>query len=305
MTEHHSPAVSIHELSVRYGSTVALDRVSLAVEPATVYALLGRNGAGKSSLVRVLLGQQQSSSGTSTLLGADPWRRRTELMTRVGVVPEDPDAPESMTVSELVRFSSKLYPRWRSSTVSSRLEHFELPLGTPFARLSKGQKAQVMLSLALGHEPELLVLDDPTLGIDAVARRAVYSELITELAERGTTVVITSHDLSGVESIADRIGILHHGSLILDEPLEAIKERFRLVLLRCHHGTDPATILHQLTPVSMSSGELGTEALVSAFNGERWAAIERHAGVASADVRAASLEQLFVALTNHSTGGDR
>jgi ABC-2 type transport system ATP-binding protein len=104
-----------------------------------------------------------------------------------------------------------------------RLERLQVPLRTPFRQLSKGQKGAVMLALALGHDPELLVLDDPTLGLDVVARRLVFGELIGELADRGTTVLVTTHDLAGVEGIADRVGILRGGRLVLAGALEALK----------------------------------------------------------------------------------
>lgn len=303
MTEPTAPVVAIHDLTVRYGSATAVDRVSLRVEPATVYALLGRNGAGKSSLVRVLLGQQRAQAGTCRLLGHDAWSHRKRLTQRLGVVPEDPDAPETMTFPALARFCSRLYPRWNAATVAARGERFELPTDVPFTRLSKGQKAQVMLTLALGHTPDLLILDDPTLGIDAVARRAVYAELISELADRGTTVLITTHDLTGVEPIADRVGVLHRGRLVFNEPLETLKERFRLVALRCDSEATPRELLHELAPLMVQTSELGSEALVSAFTPDRWRAAQAQPHVIGGESRPASLEEIFIALTDEPTAG--
>ncbi len=303
MSEQPAAALEIRDLTVRYKSVTAVDGVALRVEPATVYALLGRNGAGKSSLVRVLLGQQRAQEGTCRLLDGDAWSARRQLMARLGVVSEDPDAPESMTFPALERFCSRLYPEWDTAAVAARRARFELPTKVPFGRLSKGQKAQVMLTLALGHRPELLVLDDPTLGIDAVARRAVYAELISELADRGTTVLITTHDLAGVEPIADRIGILHRGRLVLDEPLETLKERFRLVALRCDSEARPEEIVHDLAPLTVNTSELGTEALVASFARDRWAAVEAHPNVTGSQARPASLEEIFIALTEDPSAG--
>ena len=113
----------------------------------------------------------------------------------------------------------------------ARLERTRVPVDVPFGQLSKGQKGAVMLALALGHAPELLVLDDPTLGLDVVARRMLYDELIGELADRGTTVLLTTHDLAGVEVLADRVGILNGAKLVVDESLDALKGRFRRI--RC------------------------------------------------------------------------
>ena len=203
--------IALEGLTVRYGDRLALDDVSFSVPEGSVYGLLGRNGAGKSSLVRCLLGEQKPTAGRAALLGRDVWKERAAILAEVGVVPEEPDMPPTMSPRQVARFCSRLYPRWDGAGVEKRLERFGVPGDTPFGRLSKGQRAQVALALALASAPRLLVLDDPTLGLDAVARRAVFEELIGELADRGTTVFITTHDLAGVERIADRVAILRQG----------------------------------------------------------------------------------------------
>jgi ABC-2 type transport system ATP-binding protein len=218
-----SAVVDVRGLSVRYGRRVVLENLSLSVPRGAVYALLGRNGVGKSSLLGCLLGQQRPDAGEARLFGQDAWRHRQAHMERVGYVPEEPDAPAELSARELVLFCGRLNVRWNEAAVMARLERFLVPLRTPFHRLSKGQKGAVMLALALGHDPELLLLDDPTLGLDVVARRAVFGELIGELADRDTTVLVTTHDLAGVEGVADRIGILHDNRLVLEGELEALK----------------------------------------------------------------------------------
>jgi ABC-2 type transport system ATP-binding protein len=208
---------------VCYGRTRVIDGLTLAVPRGSVFALLGRNGAGKSSLLRVLLGQRPPAKGCVRLLGEDPWTRRTSLMARVGVVPEEPDAPPEMTPTALAALCARLHERWNTAAVAERFRRFDVPADRPFGRLSKGQKGAVMLALALGHSPELLLLDDPTLGLDVVARDAVFQEVIGDLADRGTTVFVTTHDLRAVEGIADHIAILHGGRLALAGPLETLK----------------------------------------------------------------------------------
>src|SRR5262249_21921511 len=131
--------------------------------------------------------------------------------------------PPELSARELVLLCGRLSRRWNEAAVMGRLERFRVPTATLFRSLSKGQKGAVMLALALGHDPELLLLDDPTLGLDVVARRAFFGELIGELADRGTTVLVTTHDLSGVEGVADRIGILHQSRVVLEGELEALK----------------------------------------------------------------------------------
>ena len=216
-------AIVTDGLAVAYGRTAVLEDIQLAVPRGSVYALLGRNGSGKSSLLRVLLGHRPPAAGQVRLLGEDPWKRRSALMERVGVVPEEPDAPPEMTAKQLSAFCARLYRRWDGGLVGERLARLAVPVDRAFGRLSKGQKGAVMLALALGHRPELLVLDDPTLGLDVVARDAVFGEVIGELADRGTTVFVTSHDLRAIEGIADHVAILHERHLVLAGRLEAIK----------------------------------------------------------------------------------
>jgi ABC-2 type transport system ATP-binding protein len=289
--------IEVSSLTVRYGGRTALDGVAFTVPEGAVYALLGRNGAGKSSLVRCLLGAQRPAAGSVRLLGRDVWRRRASILSEVGVVPEEPDAPPAMTVRQIAAFCSRLYPRWDSARVDDRLRRFGVPADVPFGRLSKGQKGQVSLTLALAPQPRLVILDDPTLGLDPLARRAVFEELIVDLADRGTTVFLTSHDLAGVEGIADRVGVLRDGRLIVDEELESLKGRFRRI--RFPAGSEESGIgglagLTELAPVSVATSAWGTEAVVA-----RW---EEQTTVRGAEVSALTLEEIFLAVVDPAAG---
>jgi ABC-type multidrug transport system ATPase subunit len=239
-------AIEISNVTVRYGPLTAVDRVTLAVPRGAVYALLGRNGAGKSSLVRCLLGQREPDSGTVRVFGEDAWKNRAALMQRIGVVSEEADAPPEMTVNELARFCSDLYTSWDQKEVDERLRRFEVARSSRFGALSKGQKKQVLLALALAISPDLLVLDDPTLGLDVVARRSLFEEVIAEMADRGITVLITTHDLGGIEALADRVAILKNGSLVLEEDLDGLKTRFR----RIRFAAQP-DVIGEVAPLSL------------------------------------------------------
>jgi ABC-2 type transport system ATP-binding protein len=278
--------VSVEDVTVRYGRTVAADGVSFAVAKGMVYALLGRNGAGKSSLVRCILGQIKPDRGVARVFGEVAWTKRRSLMTRIGVVPEEPDAPPEMTAVQLLDFCATLYPLWRGAEATARLDRFGVPLGTPFGRLSKGQKGQLMLTLALGAAPELLVLDDPSLGLDVVARRGLYEELVGDLADRGTTVFVTTHDLAGIEGIADRVGILRDGRLVVDRDLEDLKSLFRRLRVGDEH-----TVPRCLEPISVTRRPWGTEAVVARFDD---AVV---ADLPAAEVSPLSLEEIVVAVT--------
>lgn len=301
-------AARAERLTVRYGRTTAVDAVSLDVPKGSVFALLGRNGAGKSSLVRCLLGWQKPSGGRCELLGEDPWARRARLMERVGVVPEEPDAPREMTPRQLGAFCARLYPAWDPKGYEARLARFGVPPGTPFGRLSKGQRGLTQLSLALAPSPELLLLDDPTLGLDPVARHAFFDEIVAELADRGTTVVLTTHDLAGVERIADRVGILKDGRLLLDEETEALKARYRAVRYRSEvteSRTDFGNELDEMEPVRAKVRGWGIEAVVSGFTEERFARFAQADGIVDAEASPLSLEELFLAVAGEPNGGTR
>jgi len=299
MTTHdrNDTAISVKDVTVRYGAALAADSVSLAVAKGSVYALLGRNGAGKTSLVRCLLGQRKAQGGTIALFGEDPWKRRTHLMARLGVVPEEPDAPPDMTARQLEAFCSKLYAAWDGRGVRDRLKRFQVPVNLPFRRLSKGQKGQLMLALAMGLLPDLLVLDDPTLGLDAVARKSFFQELVSELADRGTTVFLTSHDLAGVEGIADHVGIMNEGRLLLDEPMESLKARFRVVTFGRNGQTGESDrALEAMRPLRVSQRPWGLEAVVQTYCDEAFAAFAGRPGVSDANASPMTLEDVFVAL---------
>ena len=287
--------ISLENLTVRYGRRLAVDAVSLAVPEGAVYALLGRNGAGKSSLVRCLLGEQKPSAGRASIFGCDVWKERASILGEVGVVPEDPDMPPAMSPRQVARFCSRLYPRWDAAGVEARLKRFGVPRDTPFGRLSKGQRGQVSLALALASGPRLLVLDDPTVGLDAVARKAVFEELIGELADRGTTVFMTTHDLAGVERIADRVAVLRQGRLVLDEEMETLKRRFRRISFPRSQEAD-ASRLEALAPVAVASRGLAVEAVISNYDEERFRAGEPE----GPEVSALTLEEIFIALTGEA-----
>jgi ABC-2 type transport system ATP-binding protein len=301
-------AARTDRLTVRYGRTPAVDAVSLDVPKGSVFALLGRNGAGKSSLVRCLLGWQKPSDGRCELLGEEPWRRRARLMERVGVVPEEPDAPREMTPRQLGAFCARLYPSWDATGYAARLARFGVPPSTPFGRLSKGQKGLTQLSLALASSPELLVLDDPTLGLDPVARHAFFDEIVAELADRGTTVVLTTHDLSGVERIADRVGILKDGRLLLAEETETLKARFRVIRYRSEvteNRTGFGDELDEMEPLRAKVRGWGIEAVVSGFSEERFERFTAMDGIADAEAAPLSLEELFLAVAGEGKGAAR
>jgi ABC-2 type transport system ATP-binding protein len=293
MNQAETPAIRIAGMTVRYGRRVAVDAASLEVPRGSVYALLGRNGAGKSSLVRCALGQQRASSGHAEILGEDSWKHRTRLMERIGVVAEEADAPPEMKVRQLADFCAALYSRWDAKAFDTRLSRFGISKEPRYGDLSKGQKKQVSLALALAASPDLIVLDDPTLGLDVVARKSLFEEVIADLADRGTTIFLTTHDLAGVESIADRVAIMDGGRIVLDEELETLKGRFR----RIRFSAQPVALeAASFRTALVRSWGTGTEAVVSNYDDLTFERLRSNATIQSADVSAMSLEEIFIAV---------
>lgn len=219
------PVVLVDSLTVRYAGKAACDSITFSVNEGECFALLGRNGAGKSSLVRCLLGLRQPDKGSASLFGKDAWSDRAELMARVGSVPEEPDAPSNLSATQLGIALAWMAPRWDAAAFRDRLARFRVPPRTSFGRLSKGEKSLVQLALALGAAPDLLVLDDPTLGLDLIARELVFAEVRAEQAARSLSVLITTHEIASVAMLAHRVGILRSGRLVaLGTPGEIARE---------------------------------------------------------------------------------
>jgi ABC-2 type transport system ATP-binding protein len=220
-----------HRLTKYFGKQCAVDSLNLRVARGSVYGLLGRNGAGKTTVIKMLLGMAQPSFGRAELLGEDAQRLRPDTRARIAYLAEGHPLYRWMTVGEAVRFTRSFYPAWNDELVGQILDHFELAERARIRRLSAGQQAQVSLALAVAPDPELLILDDPTLRLDTVVRRDFLESMIQIIQRRGRTILFSSHILGDVERVADRIGILVDGVLRVDCPTEHFKESIRKVVL--------------------------------------------------------------------------
>jgi ABC-2 type transport system ATP-binding protein len=290
-------AIRAANVTIRYGKRTAVDDVSLEVVPGSVYALIGRNGAGKSSLVRALTGQLRPQRGSLEVLGKDVWRGREALMERIGIVSEEPDVPPETRVRDLAWFSSRLYSRWQQGSFDERVKRFGIARNARMSELSKGQKKQVTLALALAMSPEVVILDDPTLGLDVVARKALFEEVIAHMADFGVTVFITTHDLAAVEAVADRVGILLDGKLVLDEEIETLKSRFR----RIRFTSQPVALqTANLITATVRQWGSGTEAVISNYDDLAFERFRDAAHLNAVDVAPMTLEEIFIAVAGEA-----
>jgi len=233
-----SDVIVTRQLTKYYDRRPVVHGLDLRVPRGSVYGLLGRNGSGKSTTIKMLLGMVHPDFGTASLLGEDVSQLRPETRARIAYLAEGHPLYRWMTIGEVVRFARAFSPTWNDTLVEQILDHFELSRRTKIRRLSNGQRAQVSLALAVAPEPELLILDDPTLGLDTVVRRDFLESLIQIIQRRGRTILFSSHILGDVERVADRIGILVDGVLRVDCPTDYFKDSIRKLVLE-FAGTPP------------------------------------------------------------------
>lgn len=222
-SEKNEPVLIFDAVSKWYKDDLALKEVSLTVLPGTVLALLGENGAGKTTAIKLMLGLLQPDEGTVHVLGMSPRTNDLQIRKRCGYVPEQPALYDYMTVEETGRFASAFYSNSYWGEYCRLAESFGLPMKSKIRNLSKGMKAEVSLALALASDPELLVLDEPTSGLDAMIRRR-FMESMVDRAAVGKTVFLSSHQITEVERVADTIAIIRKSRLLLVEPLSQLKE---------------------------------------------------------------------------------
>jgi ABC-2 type transport system ATP-binding protein len=226
-----SDPIVTERLTKYYGSKPVVNGLNLAVPKGSVYGFLGRNGAGKSTMIKMLTGMVHPDSGTARLLGENSQALRPETRARIAYLAEGHPLYNWMTIGEAVRFTRAFYNKWNDGLLERILDHFELSRKAKLRRLSNGQRAQVSLALAIAPDPELLILDDPTLGLDTVVRRDFLESMIQIIQRQGRTILFSSHILGDVERVADRIGILVDGVLRVDCPTDVFKESIREVVL--------------------------------------------------------------------------
>jgi ABC-2 type transport system ATP-binding protein len=288
-----SAVIRLEHVVKRYGDVVALSDVSLEVPPGVVFALLGENGAGKSTAIRILLGLEEPDAGRTQVLGLDSLRQSLEIRRSVGYVSERPTLYEWMTVDEIGWFTAGFYadgflPRYREL-----VRQYQLPPRNKLKALSKGMRAKVALALALGHDPDLLVLDEPTSGLDTLVRRE-FLESMVDRAATGKTVFLSSHQIHEVERVADFVAILHGGELVAVERLEQLKaETVELTVTLRDASAVPPSIAGEL--LRQERRDRQWQVLVRRAAPASLAALETHAAVESVATRAPSLEEIFVA----------
>ena len=222
------PVIQISDLTRRFGAKTALNSVSLSFQRGAVYGLVGANGAGKTTLIRHVLGLLKAESGSVRVFGLDPVADPVGVLSRLGYLSEENDLPGWMSVDELVRYTRAFYPKWDDAYAEELRQQFALDGSAKIKSLSKGQKARAGLLAALAYRPELLVLDEPSSGLDPIVRRDILGAVMRTIAHEGRTVLFSSHLLEEVEEVADHVTMIASGKIVLSGTLEEIRASNRV-----------------------------------------------------------------------------
>jgi ABC-2 type transport system ATP-binding protein len=294
MHDSSESVVAICDLSRKFGSKIALNDVSLNVPRGCVFGLVGENGAGKTTLIKHILGLLRAEKGSVRVFGLDPVAEPVAVLGRIGYLSEQPDLPDWMRVQEFMRYTQAFYPRWDAQYAEQLREQFGLDPAAKLRVLSKGQRAKLGLLAAQAHRPDLLLLDEPSSGLDPIVRRDILEAVIRTVSDEGRTVFFSSHLLEEIERVSDHIAMLHQGKRVLCGPLDEIKAQHRRITIRFE--------------TQQSQPPLVPGALVVTGMGREWtvfsntARIELPAMGQIIDEDDASLNEIFVATVARKDG---
>jgi ABC-2 type transport system ATP-binding protein len=289
--------VDVNGLSRSFGAKAALDGVSFRATAGQVYGLVGANGAGKTTLLKHLLGLLRAATGSVRVFGLDPVRDPVGVLSRVGYLSEERELPEWMRVDELMRYTQAYHPTWDGAYARELLETFGLDPSKKVKALSKGMRAQAGLIAAVAHRPELLILDEPSSGLDAVVRRDILDAIVRTVADDGRTVIFSSHLLDEVERMSDHVTLMHHGRVTLSGVLDDVRREYQRSRVRFAEHFDQPPVL--------------AAALAMEGGGRTWSVIHSGAleqfhhsvlalGGEVVESRDATLEEIFLARAGRS-----
>ena len=292
--------VAVTNLSRRFGSKTALEDVSVYVPRGGVFGLVGENGAGKTTLIKHILGLLRPETGEVRVFGGDPVADPVGVLGRIGYLSEQPDLPGWMRVDELLRYTKAFYPRWDSAYAERLLAQFGLNPAQRLNTLSKGQTAKAGLLVAQAHRPELLLLDEPSSGLDPLVRRDILEAVIRTVADEGRTVFFSSHLLEEIERVSDQVGMLHEGRMVLCGALDEIKAQHRRFTLHFEAARDrPPEIAGALNV----SGHGKEWTVMSNGSRREMPALVAPLGARIVEERTPSLNEIFVAHAGAAAAG--
>ncbi len=286
--------IKVENLVKYFDGRCVLDGINLNVPRGCIYGLLGRNGSGKTTIIRILLGLEPPTRGQTFLLDAESTELSAKLHSRIGYVAEGHNLIQNYRVGRLIKLCKDLSLQWNDEFFNHLIETFRLPADRKVKELSIGMRAQLNLALAMAIDPELLIFDDPTLGLDTVARRQFLELAIELIQQQGRTILFCSHILSDVERIADKIGILAAGKLVVDCPLEELKERIKKLRIIFPESAPPNLYLTEIINQQIQGREMVVT--VANWNKQKQTVLETFKPSSCTEIPM-SLEDMFIECT--------
>lgn len=295
-------AVEVTKLEYSYGKRMALCELDLAVPESALYALLGPNGSGKTTLLQILVGLRRAQRGGARVLGVDTRALSRRDRALIGYVAESQSLPGWMRVEQLEAYLAPLYPTWDTSLANTLRERFDLDAAQRIGTLSRGGQMKTALLCALAPRPKLLLMDEPFTGMDALVKDELVRGLLETSGEEGWTVLLSSHDIGELELLADWVGILDAGRMVISEPMDRLRQRFKHVdvALGGNGAAVPGDLPNDWLGVERAGGHMSFLVAHADRDLPERLAAARLPQAAHIGVRDATLREVFVALAKHS-----
>ena len=293
-------AIQANKLCKHFAATRAIDQLDLAVPTGSIFGLLGINGAGKTSLVRMAMGHLHPTAGGLEVLDTEPRSASEAVRRRIAYVSENMSLPGHMTPEEAIAFNAAVYPQWDAPLADRLLRDFALRGAGRFYALSKGQKRKICILLAICQNADLLIMDEPAAGLDVLARREFLDQVLDTACKPGRTVFISSHLLSDLERVVDRLTIIHQGRALLTGSLEELKAGVRKIHMHTALSEEQVREIFELVRFE-HPGPTETLVTVTDFTEDKMSQLRaHHAQAQDASVIALNLEDIFVELVGHN-----
>jgi len=287
--------LTMKNLSKSFGRKKVLENFNLSLEQGKVYGLLGINGEGKTTLIRMIMGVIPPDTGEILFKNKKISFRDDLYKKEIGFIAEESIFYSWMSIKEILSFNASFYPKWNTRKVNAYLEKFSLEPKTKIRHLSRGMKLKLGLIVTLASEPELLILDDPTSGLDVPTRHDFLKEIIKELSEAGTTILFSTHIVHEIEGIIDNLGILRYGHLILDEDFHDLKNSIKRVLLTSEDSIEDKITIDGI--ITQKINETQCEIVVYPWTEEKKKEIEA-LNFTNLEVKPLNLEEIFISFAS-------
>lgn len=296
--------ISVSNLCRKFGRTEAVSNLSLEVIRGSIHGILGTNGAGKTTLLRVLMGHLYPDSGNVLVLGQPPRRHCSETLRRVAYVSDRMELPARFCLADILRLNERFFPNWNSRLATRMTKEFDIDASAVFSRLSLGQKRRIVLLQAICQGAELLILDEPLSGLDAIVRRQCLDMLLEATVEHGQTIVVSSHLLHDIERIVDTVSMMCDGQVFAAGNLEDFKRRMRRIRIEGAVSSDQEQVLAQLQIVRRHLRHQVTDLIVDDFQEATQHSLVKTPGDRII-VEHMNLEDIFVELSLKTTEQSR